>query len=203
MTLIAAYTDSNGVHMIGDSYFGVPDSGLSLISDKSKVFKRFLSNKMEIGIGCCGSTKIENVLHYDFEFPKTSKYETSEEYIVSTFRKALTQTLKEHDCFGGEGRLVGDSEFLVAYDGRIYGYEVDGSISMAGKNYRAIGAGSDFAIGIFEYNTVFDGRKEKVSSHNYSTNPEQTFLEHICSCVSNCNSMVHAPFHYLFIKKDK
>lgn len=194
MTLIIGLDTTDGSYLLGDSYFGEPDSGLKLDSDKAKIFKRFLGKK-EIGFGCCGSAKIENVLHYEMELPKMSKYETCEEYVVSTLRKRLTELFNENGCVDDNGKLSGGSEILICLGGKTYNFDSELSIIIGKRNYRCIGSGTYFATGIMQYH--WDNRESGIWKTGLS--PEQVIMDAAVS-VSNVCSFVQPPFDVLFIK---
>lgn len=189
MTLIIGLDGPEGCTLLGDSYFGEPDSGLKLGTDKPKIFKRFLGPKKEkeIGFGCCGSTKIENVLHYELDLPKFNpKIETCEEYVVSSLRKHLTEILREHMCVLDDGKLIGNSEIMICFGGKIYVFDTEMSIVISKRGYQCAGIGANFATAILEYTIQ---RKEFCS------------LIDVASAVAEICSFVEAPFHILHIKK--
>lgn len=195
MTLIIALDTVDGSYMLGDSYFGEPDGGLKIDSDKPKIFKRILSNRKEIGFGCCGSAKVENVLHYELDLPRFTKYETCEEYVVSTLRKYLTNLFTEEGCVTEDGKMIGNSELLICLGGKTYNFDTELSIVIGKRNYRCIGSGGDFAVGVMQF--FYDNRETGI--WKTGLDPEQQLMS-VGEAVDHVSSFVEAPFHTLFIK---
>jgi hypothetical protein len=144
MTCIAAIVDHarSTVWMAGDS---AATSGydLSIVPD-TKVFYHTENNFL---IGCCGSARATDIIHYKFKPPEPETGDLKE-YMVVGFSESLRDSLKA----GGHAVKSEESEYtgvqlLVGFMARLFVIDYDYQVREVVTGYDSIGAGSDLANG--------------------------------------------------------
>ena len=161
MTVIMGLVDeeSKCVYIGGDSQ-GSAEYDAHLRKD-TKVF--FVDNKQFL-IGCAGSYRTSQLLRFSFKPPKQSIGKDVYEYMCTDFIDEVRKCLAK----GGVLKVIDDieetedSQFLVAYKGRLFSVDIDFQVGEYFTNYAACGIARDFALGSL-YSTVKKSSTHKIA----------------------------------------
>ena len=141
MTCIVGYIGDNGTIYMGADSAATGDCDLYIIKD-SKVFI-----KGDMIIGVSGSVRTAKLVKYNFIIPKDIRDDVNE-YFALDFIPELRVVLEDGGALKGEdGMESSDSWLLIGYKGRLFTIDSDFQVIETVKRYRAVGCGSDLALG--------------------------------------------------------
>lgn len=184
MSCVVAYDSGDGtIYLAGDS-IGIDGNDYAIRKDK----KVFIKNGM--GFGFVGSFRIGQILRYVFKIPKQKENQSDYDYMCSTFIDSLCRCLKSKGFDPGEKNELGDLEFLVVYNGKIYHILCDFQVAIYDTPYMAIGAGGRYALGYLW------GCSE-------SKSPTEDKVRLALECSASFSSAVKPPFEVIKVKKSK
>jgi len=141
MSCVVAYDSGNGTLYFGGDSIGIDGSDYTIRKD-SKVFI-----KDGIAFGFVGSFRIGQILRSVFKIPKQKDEQSDYDYLCSSFIDSLIKCLKSRGFEPGDKNELNDLEFLIGYKGKIYHIMSDFQVAIHARDYMAIGAGRDFALG--------------------------------------------------------
>lgn len=140
MTCIAAIGDGEKVWLGGDA---AAVSGYSVHTRAEP--KVFIKNKVVFGF--TSSFRMGQLLQYRLEVPIHTNTQSVEDYLHIYLLDEIRKTLKD----GGYASVSNNREeigtFIIGYLGHIYHVDSDFQIGRPDKNYHAVGAGLDLALG--------------------------------------------------------
>lgn len=133
-------------------------------------------------IGCAGSVRAANVIHYKMKLPEpdTDDYMS---YMVNGFVEALRDTLKGsgHAAKNDESEYTG-VQLLVGFRSRLFAIESDYNVREIVTGYDSIGSGSDLALGALYATQKMTAKKrimlalESAVTHNAACRPPFSIL---------------------------
>jgi ATP-dependent protease HslVU (ClpYQ) peptidase subunit len=140
MTAIVAYTNGSKVWIAGDHFVG-NDSKKDLCKT-SKVYK--IGN---LGVGFCGYHRQGLILESVLKNVDPKIF--SDKWILFTLPDLLFDTMQTKGALiNEEGQFtLGDSCYILAFNGLIYYLESDFGVWKTKKNVAAIGTGQEYALG--------------------------------------------------------
>lgn len=161
MTCVVAIKEGKNVWMGADSMASTEDLKSNLV--QPKIFKNG-----NILIGCCGSTRMLQLLQYYFKAPKHSRGVEDNAYLACDFMSSVRVCFTENGFLGDPGADSTDKsdtsgEFLVAYKGKIYYAQDDFSIIETTDSYASVGSGNHLAFGSLHSTESFNlSPKERI-----------------------------------------
>ncbi len=184
MSCVVAYDSGNGEVYLGCDSIAIDGNDYSIRKDK-KIFV-----KGGLGFGFVGSFRIGQILRSIFKVPKKKEKQSDYDYMCSTFIDSLYKCLKSKGFDPGEKNELGDLEFLVVYNGKIYHILCDFQVAIYDTPYMAIGAGGRYALGYLW------GCSE-------SKSPTEDKVRLALECSASFSSAVKPPFEVIKVKKSK
>lgn len=150
MTCVAGIALGNNVYMAADSAStdGTGDQTLNM----EKLFRRRISSKEDMLIGCHGSVRSCQAVRYGLDIPtppKRGREGELEAYFVGEFSEALRVTLGEAGCLSSDdmGGDMACGGFLIGFRGRLFNVMPDFAVIEDARGYDAIGSGHAYAKG--------------------------------------------------------
>jgi hypothetical protein len=198
MTLVVACKAKNKILLISDSFIG--NESQNFKRAYPKIWKKSISGtKKKIAFGFCGNARVENAIFYT-DLPKKNINVNEHFYIHNILRPILIKSLLDEGVIihGEDGNfLMGNSSFLIVFDGEIYGFDNDLSLHNFGSPYYALGEGAEYASGILEYIYRTSDVNNKLSL------PQSDTMQNIMLAVESICPLVCGPFDYLEIKNEE
>ena len=139
MTAIVGLIHEGRVWMGGDSATTYSDATRRSDGDtKVKLIGDML-------IGCAGSARSSQIIHYSFKPPKHPQRVSPLAYISGPWMKQLQKSIKDQwaEFYAHEG----DFEFLIGYRGQLFLVDGHFGVSNTRRSYDAIGCGANLALG--------------------------------------------------------
>lgn len=143
MTVVVALRCSDGsVVMGGDSFCGDED-----VLDVCLAPKAYMVGP--VGVGICGGVRTEQILERTLREVIPEKKDVTAKWLQSDLTDILHETMSDQKVVTStEGfHSLKDSSYLLVFDGVIYHLEEDFSLWDSRRNFAAIGAGKQFALG--------------------------------------------------------
>lgn len=185
MTCIAAIRDLNGnIYVGGDSMI----SSYPYVGTIAKP-KIFMKEKMVFGF--TGYSRAAQVLEHQFEIPEQHPKCSDYDYLVSVFIDELIKKFLDAKSIVFESNLtmLDNTQFLLAYNRKIYTIESNFQITEELLDYDAIGCGADFAKAVFW-----------LLKDNKEIEPDKKVIKAL-ECATNF-SLVGPPFHIIKLESD-
>lgn len=159
--IVALKTINKTVVLGGDSFCG--DDEVANLCHAPKVYK-----VGPIGVGLCGQVRTEQILERILKkvIPKQEERgELTEEWLVYKLPNIIRKAMKKHGVLDEEQGTdqLDDSEYIFAFDSKIYFLNKDFGFWDTQHQYGAIGAGKQFALGALAY--ASETSKVKKSPH--------------------------------------
>lgn len=179
MTCIAAVVETKkSIIWMGGDAAATGGYGVSLVPNT----KVFLHTDGNFIIGCAGSVRAANVIHYKMQLPEPNTDDVMA-YMVNGFVESLRDTLKTagHAVKSDESEYTG-VQLLVGFQARLFSIESDYNVREVVTGYDSIGSGSDLALGAL-YATIGMTAKKRISlameaavTHNAACRPPFSIL---------------------------
>ncbi len=136
-----------GVEHEGVVYMGADSIGLNGWA-KDIIAHDKLFNRAGMLFGCAGNPRMAQILRYQTTFMQQGPDHPDEEYLVREVVEKARLAFREHGFMETEnGRDVMTSCFLLGYKGKLYSVENGFQLCRSARQFYALGAGDDFAMG--------------------------------------------------------
>lgn len=147
--IVALRTTNKTVILGGDSFCG--DDEVVNLCRAPKVYK-----VGPIGVGLCGQVRSEQILEKTLKKvvpEQEEKGELTEEWLVYKLPNIIRKAMKKHGalCEDQGAHQLNDSEYIFAFNGKIYFLDEDFGLWDTQYKYGAIGSGKPFALGALAY----------------------------------------------------
>ncbi len=100
-----------------------------------------------MALGFAGSFRVGDLLEYALKVPDRKRRETVDAYMRTTFIDAVRKCLADGGCAEKENGVEKGGEFLVGYEGRLFGVDSDYQVGENRDGFEAIGCAAELARG--------------------------------------------------------
>jgi ATP-dependent protease HslVU (ClpYQ) peptidase subunit len=144
MTCIVGLENKGTIYIGSDSAISDENAIGSLATNE----KSFILND-EFILGCCGSIRTTQVLHYGFKPPIKKNDSNDMGYLVIDFVDSLREILKDKATIYSENstETLIETGLLLGFNACLYTIDTDMQVSRCDDGYAAMGSGDMLALG--------------------------------------------------------
>jgi hypothetical protein len=170
-----------GLVHAGAIYLGADSAGVSGWNVQARLDPKVFANGPFL-VGFSTSFRMGQLLRWSFTPPERHADVEIERFMSTTFVDAVRACLKAGGYAKKENEVEAAGEFLVGYEGRLFGVDADYQVEETLSGYNVIGSGRDAALGALYASKGQDPDRrvrialEAAAAHNIGVRPPFIYL---------------------------